>query len=214
MGFLSCPCPPKWRLRGSHAGIYISESPSPWKYACSTKKALCLWESSAGLASHAERPPSVVWHRRKEKRKKKEINMIVPKTVLKSYHASSLNPHIILSTRFPGGRWGSEQQHGPRSCRLVKNGGAGTSLVAQWLRICLPTQGTRVQSLVWEDPMCCGEQQSACATTSKPVLTSPCATTRQATAARSPCTAINSSPRLTATRDRAPTATKARRKQN
>ena len=32
----------------------------------------------------------------------------------------------------------------------------GTSLVTQWLRICLPVQGTRVQSLVQEDPSCCG----------------------------------------------------------
>ena len=31
-----------------------------------------------------------------------------------------------------------------------------TSLVAQWLRIHLPMQGTQVQSLVWEDPTCCG----------------------------------------------------------
>ena len=31
-----------------------------------------------------------------------------------------------------------------------------TSLVAQWLRICLPMQGTRVWALVWEDPTCCG----------------------------------------------------------
>ena len=29
-----------------------------------------------------------------------------------------------------------------------------TSLVAQWLRICLPMQGTRVRSLVQEDPTC------------------------------------------------------------
>ena len=28
----------------------------------------------------------------------------------------------------------------------------GTSLLAQWLRICLPMQGTRVRALVWEDP--------------------------------------------------------------
>ena len=28
------------------------------------------------------------------------------------------------------------------------------SLVAQWLRICLPIQGTRVRALVWEDPTC------------------------------------------------------------
>ena len=30
----------------------------------------------------------------------------------------------------------------------------GTSLGAQWLRICLPMQGTQVQSLVREDPTC------------------------------------------------------------
>ena len=31
-----------------------------------------------------------------------------------------------------------------------------TSLVVQWLRICLPMQGTRVQSPVREDPTCHG----------------------------------------------------------
>ena len=30
------------------------------------------------------------------------------------------------------------------------------SLVAQWLRICLTMQGTRVRALVWEDPTCHG----------------------------------------------------------
>ena len=30
------------------------------------------------------------------------------------------------------------------------------SLVAQWSRICLPMQGTRVRALVWEDPTCHG----------------------------------------------------------
>ena len=32
----------------------------------------------------------------------------------------------------------------------------GTSLVAQWLRIRLPMQGTWVRALVQEDPTCCG----------------------------------------------------------
>ena len=32
----------------------------------------------------------------------------------------------------------------------------GVSLVAQSLRICLPMQGTRVRTLVWEDPTCRG----------------------------------------------------------
>ena len=30
------------------------------------------------------------------------------------------------------------------------------SLVAQWLRVCLPMQGTQVRALVWEDPTCRG----------------------------------------------------------
>ena len=30
------------------------------------------------------------------------------------------------------------------------------SLVARWLRVCLPMQGTRVRALVWEDPTCHG----------------------------------------------------------
>ena len=31
-----------------------------------------------------------------------------------------------------------------------------TSLLAQWLEICLPVQGTQVRALVWEDPTCRG----------------------------------------------------------
>ena len=36
----------------------------------------------------------------------------------------------------------------------IKSHNLGASLVAQWLRICLPMQGTRVRALVWEDPTC------------------------------------------------------------
>ena len=39
--------------------------------------------------------------------------------------------------------------------------------VAQWLRIRLPMQGTRVRALVWEDA---AEQLSTCATTTEPAL--------------------------------------------
>ncbi|KAJ8788750.1 hypothetical protein J1605_005046 [Eschrichtius robustus] len=39
-------------------------------------------------------------------------------------------------------------------CKILPPKGA--SLVAQWLRICLPMQGTRVRALVWEDPTCRG----------------------------------------------------------
>ena len=40
--------------------------------------------------------------------------------------------------------------------KCFKNSYRGASLVAQWLRICLLMQGTRVQALVWEDPTCHG----------------------------------------------------------
>ena len=39
-------------------------------------------------------------------------------------------------------------------CLRILN--VGASLVAQWLRICLLMQGTRVRALVWEDPTCHG----------------------------------------------------------
>ena len=39
---------------------------------------------------------------------------------------------------------------------LMKEIKDGASLVVQWLRVCLPMQGTRVRALVWEDPTCRG----------------------------------------------------------
>ena len=90
----------------------------------------------------------------------------------------------------------------------------GTSLVAQWLRIHLPMQGTRVQALVREDPTCHGATKPvrhnywACALEPASQLLSLHATTtethmprarapqqRGATAMRSPRTAMKSSPR-------------------
>ena len=65
----------------------------------------------------------------------------------------------------------------------------GTFLVVQWKRICLPMQGTWVQSLVWEDPTCRGAN--------KPVWRnywSPCAATIGTATVRSLCTAMESSP--------------------
>ena len=38
----------------------------------------------------------------------------------------------------------------------------GTSLVAQWIRICLPIQGTQVRALVREDPTCRGATNPVC----------------------------------------------------
>ena len=44
----------------------------------------------------------------------------------------------------------------PVRMAIIKKSTNGASLVVQWLRICLPMQGTWVRALVWEDPTCCG----------------------------------------------------------
>ena len=43
-----------------------------------------------------------------------------------------------------------------------KDSALGASLVAQWLRIRLPVQGTRVRALVREDPTCRGATKPMC----------------------------------------------------
>ena len=76
----------------------------------------------------------------------------------------------------------------------LRNHRAGTSLVAQWLRVCLPMQKTWVRALVREDPAChratgptchnywARTQEPACHSYWSPHAWSPCSTTREATA--------------------------------
>ena len=45
---------------------------------------------------------------------------------------------------------------------VLKNESRGTSLVAQWLRILLLVQGTRLQALVREDPTRHGPAKAVC----------------------------------------------------
>ena len=58
----------------------------------------------------------------------------------------------------------------------------GTSLVAQWLRIHLPMQGTWVRALVQEDPTCPGAAKPVSHNywAHEPQLPSPCDTTTEA----------------------------------
>ena len=78
-------------------------------------------------------------------------------------------------------------------CDYIKN--CGASLVAQWLRICLLMQETRVRALVWEDPTCRGATRPVshnywtCASGA-------CALQREVTIVRGPRTAMKSGPRL------------------
>ena len=81
-------------------------------------------------------------------------------------------------------------------------------MVVQWIRICLPVQGTQVWSLVWKVPTCCGG--------GKPVYHdswilnswSLCSARREVTEMRSWAPQLESSPLLAATRKSLYTATK------
>ena len=87
------------------------------------------------------------------------------------------------------------------------------SLLAQWLRIRLPIQGTRVRALVREDPTCCGATKPVCHNywvwalepanhdywahvpqLLKPAHLEPLLPTREATAMRSPRTETREKP--------------------
>ena len=89
-----------------------------------------------------------------------------------------------------------------------KKGNRRTSLLAQWLRICLPMQGIWVRSLVWENPTCQGA--------TKPVhhnfwarMPRACALQQEAITKRSLSTAT----RLTPTRESPHTARKTQHSQ-
>ena len=75
-----------------------------------------------------------------------------------------------------------------------------TSLVVQWLRICLPVQGTWVQSLVQEDSTC---PQSTCMSLRlKPVHLEPKLCSKRSCQNEKPAHCNEEWPRLTATRER------------
>ena len=66
----------------------------------------------------------------------------------------AINVFFYTSLETLSPRFDSALGHRGRVFRISNNSGA--SLVAQWLRIRLPMQGTRVRALVWEDPTCRG----------------------------------------------------------
>ena len=72
---------------------------------------------------------------------------------------------------------------------------AGTSLVAQWLKIRLPMQGMWVRALVRDDPTYHGATKPVSHNNWSPCAYSPCSATREATTMRSPHTTMKSSPR-------------------
>ena len=50
----------------------------------------------------------------------------------------------------------NKTKHQTSSAKVKTKTKCRASLLAQWLRIRLPMQGTRVRALVWEDPTCHG----------------------------------------------------------
>ena len=79
---------------------------------------------------------------------------------------------------------------------LILKDYSGASPVAQWLRICLPMQGTQVRALVWEDPTCHGATRPREPQLLRLRVWSLCSATREAAIKRGPCTAMKSGPHL------------------
>ena len=61
--------------------------------------------------------------------------------------------HFIVYQLYPNR---AVKKDSPLQRATVKIKWVRASLVAQWLRVCLPMQETRVRALVWEDPTCRG----------------------------------------------------------
>ena len=64
-----------------------------------------------------------------------------------AYYTASIKQKILTSSKF---------KTFARERYFLRKGEDRASLVAQWLRICLSMQGTRVRALVWEGPTCRG----------------------------------------------------------
>ena len=70
-----------------------------------------------------------------------------------------------------------------------------TSLVVQWVRIHLLTQGPPIRSLVWEDPPCCGTAKPL-GRHAEPELWSQCSAAGEASTLRRPRSAVKRGPHL------------------
>ena len=107
------------------SGIHISKSPHCWKYICSAKKECILGKSQQiWIILCRELCPPHPLHGLgyKERERKKESNIIMSETVVCAYHASSINPHNSLSTRFQWGKWGVCGVTWPNSRTIGKTG--------------------------------------------------------------------------------------------
>ena len=83
---------------------------------------------------------------------------MVAKTTSKEWDPHQLNPPLNLSSTYCGTRYYVPVIYTPlpRKYSCLKKQYNRASLVARWLRIRLPVQGTQVRALVWEDPTCHG----------------------------------------------------------
>ena len=93
----------------------------------------------------------------------------------------------------PHFRFNAEREFHPQ---VFKRYHSRASLVAQWLRICLPMQGTRVRALVWEDPTCHGATRPRESQLLSLRVWSLCSATKEVATVRGPRTAMKSGPRL------------------
>ena len=107
-----------------------------------------------------------------------------------------LEPQYMLIITHQQAKWHTHRCHdSSKTNHKDQKLGRGVSLVAQWLGVRLPMQGTQVRALVWKAPTCCGAAGSAYPNYWGPRAWSPRSAAREATAMRGTRTARKSSPR-------------------
>ena len=83
-------------------------------------------------------------------RNRKNLENQLPSNILENLHVINALEQNAFNTKAPCNIFTNLYQ------KEAFKINSWASLVAQWLRICLPMQGTRVRALVWEDPTCRG----------------------------------------------------------
>ena len=74
----------------------------------------------------------------------------------------SFRDYLVLCSCFTDEETQAKRVQNVKTNRRNKTPGSRTSLVAQWLRICLPMQGTWARALVRENATCCGATKPVC----------------------------------------------------